>query len=266
MRPVVGRVRDIGRLTALSFWRGFLGFYNSDNLTYAASIAYYSLLSLFPCFLLGLAVLGRVTAADADRAKVLEFVLRYFPRQFDFITKQLEGFSTNTVTLSVAGALALTWGALGVFGAVTTAVNYAWGVEAQRSFWKHKLLSFVMLLVAGAMLIIALLLVSASSVVGASWFAGVLARFPGLMVLRSLTVRYATTGSSFSSWAASSTSSPTRKCDSATSGSRARHRSAVEGRARRLFLVHARHVPVHARERVDRRGGGLSRVGVPAER
>jgi uncharacterized BrkB/YihY/UPF0761 family membrane protein len=49
MRPLVGRVRDIGRLTALSFWRGFLGFYNSDNLTYAASIAYYSLLSLFPC-------------------------------------------------------------------------------------------------------------------------------------------------------------------------------------------------------------------------
>jgi membrane protein len=193
MRPFVGRVRDIGRLTALSFWRGFLGFYNSDNLTYAASIAYYSLLSLFPCFLLGLAVLGRVTADAADRAKVLEFVLRYFPRQFDFITKQLEGFSANTVTLSVAGALALTWGALGVFGAVTTAVNYAWGVEAQRSFWKHKLLSFVMLLVAGAMLIIALLLVSASGVVGASWFAGVLARFPGLMVLRSLTVRYATT-------------------------------------------------------------------------
>ena len=193
MRPFVGRVRDIGRLTALSFWRGFLGFYNSDNLTYAASIAYYSLLSLFPCFLLGLAVLGRVTADAADRAKVLEFVLRYFPRQFDFITKQLEGFSANTVTLSVAGALTLVWGALGVFGAVTTAVNYAWGVEAQRSFWKHKLLSFVMLLVAAAMLIIALLLVSASNVVGASWFAGVLARFPGLMVLRSLTVRYATT-------------------------------------------------------------------------
>src|SRR4029453_18964592 len=133
MRPFVGRVRDIGRLTALSFWRGFLGFYNSDNLTYAASIAYYSLLSLFPSFLLGLAVLGRVPSDAADRAKVLEFVLRYFPRQFDFITKQLEGFSANTVTLSVAGALALTWGALGVFGAVTTAVNYAWGVEAQRS-------------------------------------------------------------------------------------------------------------------------------------
>src|SRR5262245_3804019 len=189
---IVGRVRDIGRLTALSFWRGFLGFYNSDNLTYAASIAYYALLSLFPCFLLGLAVLGQMTAAPADRAAVLEFVLRYFPRQFDFITKQLEGFSANTTTLGVAGALTLIWGALGVFGAITTAVNYAWGVEKQPSFWTHKLLSFLMLLVAGSLLVLALLLISASNVVGASWFAAVLVRFPGLMVLRSLTVRYAT--------------------------------------------------------------------------
>jgi membrane protein len=193
VRPVVGRVRDIGWLTALSFWRGFLGFYHSENLTYAASIAYYALLSLFPCFLLGLAVLGQMTADPADRAAVLEFVLRYFPRQFDFITKQLEGFSANTTTLGVAGALTLTWGALGVFGAITTAVNYAWGVEKQRSFWTHKLLSFLMLLVAGALLVLALLLVSASNVVGASWFAGVLARFPALMVLRSFAVRYATT-------------------------------------------------------------------------
>src|SRR5262245_22878844 len=138
-------------------------------------------------------VLGRVTAAEGARAKVLEFVLRYFPRQFDFITKQLEDFTANAVRVSVAGVLALTWGALGVFGAVTTAVNYAWGVEQQRSFWKHKLLSFVMLLVAGLILLIALLLVSASEVVGATWFAGVLARFPGLLILRGLAVRYATT-------------------------------------------------------------------------
>jgi membrane protein len=191
--PLFQRVADIVRLTGHSFWRGFLGFYHSDNLTYAASIAYYSLLSLFPFFLLALTLLGRVTASAADRAAVLDFVLQYFPRQFDFITTQLEGFTANAVTISVAGAVALLWGALGVFGAVSTAVNYAWGVDKQRSFWKHKLFSFAMLLVAGAMLLVALLLVSASQVVGASWFAGVLARFPGLLVLRSFTIRYATT-------------------------------------------------------------------------
>jgi membrane protein len=193
LRAAGRRARDLARITAQSFWRAFLGFYHSDNLTYAASIAYYALLSLFPFFLLALTVLGRVTADAADRAAVLGFVLRYFPRQFDFITTQLEGFSTNTITISVAGAVALLWGALGVFGAISTAVNYAWGVEKQRSFWKHKMVSFIMLLVSGAMLLAALLLVSASSVVGASWFAGVLARFPGLNVLRSLTIRNATT-------------------------------------------------------------------------
>ena len=65
---------------------------SSDNLTYAASIAYYALLSLFPFSMLALAMLGSVTADEADRNAVLGFVLRYFPQQFDFITTQLDAF------------------------------------------------------------------------------------------------------------------------------------------------------------------------------
>ena len=192
-RAAARHARDILRLTGLSFWRGFEGFYNSDDLTYAASIAYYALLSLFPFFLLAFALLGRSTADVNNRNEVLTFVLRYFPAQFDFITKQLDAFRGDSVTIGVAGTIALVWGALGVFGAISTAVNYAWGVETQRSFWKHKLLSFVMLLVAGLILLIALLLVSATQVVGASWFAGVLQVFPWLGVLRGFAVRHATT-------------------------------------------------------------------------
>jgi membrane protein len=189
----VARLRELARLTGLSAWRGFLSFYNSDNLTYAASIAYYSLLSLFPFFLLSFGVLGNATADEHDRAAVFAFVLKYFPTQFDFVSRQLDEFRTHSFTLGVAGTIALVWGALGFFGAISTAVNYAWGVDKQRSFWKHKLFSFLMLLFAGSILLVALMLVSASQMVGASWFAEVLARFPGLSVLRSLTVRYATT-------------------------------------------------------------------------
>ena len=180
-------------MSAQSAWHGLEGFYTSDNLTYAASIAYYALLSLFPFFLLTFALLGRATADAHDRNAVLEFVLRYFPAQFSFITTQLDAFRGETVVIGVTGTIALIWGAVGFFGAITTAVNYAWGVDKPRSFWKHKLISFVMLLVAGLILLIALLLVSASQVVGASWFADVLDSFPGLGLLRGFTIRHATT-------------------------------------------------------------------------
>jgi len=190
---IVRRARGVLVLTGLSAWRGFLGFYHSDDLTYAASISYYALLSLFPFFLLALSILGSATTDEAKRTAVMLFVLRYFPTQFDFITRQLDSFRTSQLTVGVAGSITLIWGALGVFGAVTTAVNYAWGVEKQRSFWKHKLFSFLMLTVASLMFLVALLLISATRVVSASWFAGVLTNFPGLAVLRSLTIRNATT-------------------------------------------------------------------------
>ena len=178
----------------MSLWRAAIGFYESDNLTYAASIAYYALLSLFPIAMLAFAILGTVTADEHDRGQVLEFVLRYFPSQFQFITQQLDAFRASTVGFGIAGTIGLVWGALGFFGALSTAVNYAWRVEKNRSYWRQKLLSFLMLLVAGALLIAALLLVSASQLIGATWFANVLSQFPWLMVLRGLALRNATTG------------------------------------------------------------------------
>jgi membrane protein len=190
----IGRlVRDLGRLTALSAWRGFVGFYTRDDLTHAAAIAYYSLLSLFPFFLLALAILGSATADDQKRSAVLLFVLRYFPTQFDFITRQLDSFRMGQLTVGIVGTLTLMWGAVGFFGAMSTAVNHAWGVEKHRSFWKHRLFSFLMLSVAALMFLVALLLISAYHVVGASWFAAVLAGSPGLAVLRTVAVQNATT-------------------------------------------------------------------------
>lgn len=193
VRGVLDRTLALVSLAGRAAYTGFIGFYNRDNLTYAASVAYYALLSLFPFAMLALAVLGSVTADESNRATVLTFILQYFPRQFDFITTQLDAFSASRVTFGVAGTLALVWGSLGVFGAITTAVNYAWGVEQPRSFWRHKLFTFLMLGVAGLLLLVALLLVSASKVVGATWFAGVLLRFPALDVLRGFAVRHAPT-------------------------------------------------------------------------
>jgi membrane protein len=188
-RRALARARAEVRLTGLAIWRGATGMYSSDDLTFAASIAYYSLLSLFPFFLLVLSIVASLTSSDADRDAVLGFVLHYFPRQFEFVTNQLHAMQQARVRLSVAGSALMIWAAMGVFGAITSAVNHAWGVEKQPSYLKHKLISFVMLVASGLLLLGGLLLVSATSVAEAWWFAGVMERVPALFVLRGFAAR-----------------------------------------------------------------------------
>ncbi len=93
----------------------------------------------------------------------------------------------------MAGSLALIWASLGVFGAITSAVNEAWGVEKQRSFWKHRMVSFLMLVAAGSVMMLALVAVSAVQVAEASWFGVMLSRFRWLATFQSWFFRYAAT-------------------------------------------------------------------------
>jgi len=187
------RARMILVLTGRSLWRALVGMTNGNDLTHAASIAYYALLSLFPFMLLVLSVIGSITTDEGSRVKMLDFVLRYFPTRFDFVTTQIDMFRQTRLRIGAAGGLALIWASLGVFGAITSAVNNAWGVEKQRSFLKHRMVSFFMLLAAGATLLLTVILFSAGEVVQTTWFAQVVERFPGLHTLAGLGVRYAAT-------------------------------------------------------------------------
>ena len=187
------RARAELRLSGLAAWRALVEFVNSNDLTHAAAIAYYALLSLFPFLLLVISILGSVTADDADRQTVLSFVFRYFPTRLDFVSSQLDAFRQTRVRVGVAGALALVWASLGVFGAITSAVNEAWGVEKQRSFLKHRMVSFLMLVSAGGVMVVALLLVSAVQVASTSWFGVLLVRFSELQALQSFAFRYLAT-------------------------------------------------------------------------
>jgi membrane protein len=138
-------------------------------------------------------VIGSITSNEAQRAAVLEFVLRYFPRHFEFVTVQLDALQQAPVRLGVAGSVVMTWAAMGVFGAITSAVNHAWGVEKQPSYFKHKLISFVMLLASGVLLLAVLLLVTAINIAETSWFATVLVQVPVLSLLQSYVIKGATT-------------------------------------------------------------------------
>jgi membrane protein len=174
--------------------RAFVDFYNSSNLTFAASIAYYSLLSLFPFLLLVLAIVSRIAVTSTSGGQnLLHIVMRSLPSHFDFLTAQVQDLANAPLRLSLAGTLVTLWASMGVFGAITSAVNHAWGVEQNYSFLKHKLIAFVMMLVAGVLAVTALVFVSLAQIVETRWFSGVLVRFPELVNLSGLAYQNAST-------------------------------------------------------------------------
>ncbi|MGH9145295.1 MAG: YihY/virulence factor BrkB family protein [Vicinamibacterales bacterium] len=193
MGPFAERVRLYLRLTSGAAWHALKRFYNGQDLTYAASIAYWALLSLFPFLLLIISVVGAATADDADRTAVIQFALDYFPTRVEFITRQLDAFRQTPLRLGIAGVAGLTWASLGFFGSVSTAVNYAWGVETPRSFLKHRLFAFLMLVTAGLMFLVAMVMASAVPIIEATWFARLLLRFPGLAMLQGFGARWIST-------------------------------------------------------------------------
>ncbi len=170
-----------------------------DDLTHAAAIAYYALLSLFPFLLLVMVLLGAVTADEADRRLVLEFVLRYLPARLDFVNTQLDAFRNMRLGVGLAGAVSLIWASVGVFSAITGAVDQAWGAAHRRNALGHRLASFVMLASVGGVMVLALVVVSAVQMAQSSWLGSLLGnlaivRGVEAFVLRTLSTVMATVG------------------------------------------------------------------------
>jgi len=159
--------------------RGALEFHGSNNLTFAASIAYYSLLSFFPFVLLALDVLGRLVVVH-DEAPFLRLVALVVPSQLDFVVAQTGELARTPLKLSVFSTILIVWASMGVFSAMTTAVNYAWGVERPLSYLKTKLVSFVMLMAAAVLLLVTLGLMSVVQVRHADWFERLVSAVPAL--------------------------------------------------------------------------------------
>lgn len=172
------------RIALRATYRGLIEFYHSNNLTFASSIAYYTVLSMFPFFLLVFSVLSKlaVTRAGNEQA-VIDLVARGLPSNFDFLSTQVGNLQKAPIELSIAGTLVTVWASMGVFGAITDAVNHAWGVEKPYNYFMHKVIAFVMMLVAGVLFAGALILVGAVHLTGASWFWPALEWFPQLQGL-----------------------------------------------------------------------------------
>jgi YihY family inner membrane protein len=135
-------------------------FLAEDSLMVSASIAYHSLLAIFPLLLLLLGVSGiyiRRLELVGQLAVVLQ---RYLPVRTDFIMQNLVGISRAYGRVGLLSFLLLLWSSSGVFLPLEKALNRAWNVERERSWWRSRLMALELALVVGCLILISATLVS----------------------------------------------------------------------------------------------------------
>jgi len=134
-------------------------FVRENSLAVSASIAYYSLLALFPMLLLLLGVCGIFIRRYELSGRLALVLAHYLPVRTDFIMTNLVSISEAYGKVSVLSFLLLLWASSGVFLPLEQALNRAWDVEKRRSWWRRRLLALEMAGIFGFLALLSTLLV-----------------------------------------------------------------------------------------------------------
>ncbi len=97
----------------------------------SSSIALAGFLSLFPLLLLGVAVLGFVSAGDTDFASEVVDQLGLEGEAAEQVVDVIDTAEGSRRLASVVGLVGLAWAGLGVAGAIENAVNATWQVTGR---------------------------------------------------------------------------------------------------------------------------------------
>jgi membrane protein len=175
--------------TRLVLREALVKFLQEDSLMVSASIAYHSLLAIFPLLLLLLGVSG-LYIHHYELVGGLSIVLqRYLPVRTDFLMQNLVGISRAYGKIGLISFVLLLWSSAGMFVPLEKALNRAWEVEKGRSWWRSRLLAFEMAATVGFLLLISSLMVG-GEVLFRKWLGGALApsmRFLGIFIFHLLT-------------------------------------------------------------------------------
>jgi membrane protein len=139
--------------------RAIFGFLEHDALTFAGSMAYFGVLSLFQLLVLGVVVLSYILGAGAAREFVVEQVVAGTPLDAETVAGVIDATIETRGTLTIISIGFLLWGALGVFSSLSNGISLAFEGAPRRSFLKDKLVGLLLVGLAG-------LLALASFVIG----------------------------------------------------------------------------------------------------
>jgi membrane protein len=149
-------------VTAASVIKATIKGFAEDNCwMLAGSIAYFTLLSIFPLILGLLAILGIILQNPATQTHLIADIAGLFPGSSDLIRGTVHAVIVGRGLAGVVATLGLIWSASGMFAALNFSLNAVWGVAEQQSFLVSTLIAIALVFGVGIIFIVLLALSAA---------------------------------------------------------------------------------------------------------
>ncbi len=125
--------------------RAIFGFLEHDALTYAGSMAYFGVLSLFQLLVLGVVVLSHILGEGAAREFVIEQVVAATPLDAETVGGVIDATIEARGTITIVSFGFLLFGALGIFSALANGISLAFENVPRRPFLQHQLVGLLLI-------------------------------------------------------------------------------------------------------------------------
>jgi membrane protein len=119
----------------------------------AAAISYFSLVALFPAILVMVALADTMLGWMNLHGTVVRLIVHMFPGSRLFLRSYLAELTTSSKTVVFSCAIVFIWSSSWIFSFLESAINRAWGVSNQRTFWESRLRSIGFMILGGTSLL-----------------------------------------------------------------------------------------------------------------
>jgi membrane protein len=137
----------------LALKEAMVTFYSEEFLELSASIAFYSVLAIFPFLLLLLGLSGFYIRHHQLAGRLAPILSQALPMKPDFILNNLVGITRAFGRVGLVSFILLLWASSGVFVPIEKALNRAWGIENGRSWLGRRLVALGMAMLFGVLIL-----------------------------------------------------------------------------------------------------------------
>ncbi len=111
----------------------------------ASSIAFYTILSIFPALLIFISVSGVIIKKFSIQSNIMEFIEDRIPIIYGFVDNNITNIVENRASIGVIGFIILFITSTYVFDSIQFALNKVFRTETHRKYWKQKLYGFLII-------------------------------------------------------------------------------------------------------------------------